>query len=363
MNKFEIMNRVFEIAKYGIGKVSPNPLVGAVLIKNDKIIGEGYHQYYGGNHAEVEAIKNTKESTQNAILFCNLEPCVHTDKKTLPCVDLIIKSGIKKVIISNLDKNPKVNGKGLEKLKRHGIEVEVGILKEEGLDLNKAFFKYIQTKKPFIHLKFAQTLDGKIATINGDSRWISDEAARSYVHTLRHENDAVMVGRNTFNTDNPLLNIRMGKNRTNRIPYRVILGRFSKIKWENRLFNENDLSKVILVGPDNDKVPKNLLIKGLKVITINKKDTYLDDVFNKLGEFKISSILIEGGGNLISEIIQNDLYDKITGFVCPKLIGNGISFFKNNKVKFIKEAISFSNISFKSINNQIVFEVNKVKGR
>ena len=195
------IKRCFTLAEKGSGFVSPNPMVGAVIVKNDNVIGEGVHQKYGEAHAEVNAINSAKEDVGGATLYCNLEPCVHEKKQTPPCVPLIIDKKIKKVIISNLDPNPEVSGKGVEELKKAGVEVETGILEEEGTELNKFYFKFVNQKQTYITLKLAQSLDGKISLNKKEQTWFTGEESRKFVHQLRSQYDAVLVGAKTIKAD------------------------------------------------------------------------------------------------------------------------------------------------------------------
>lgn len=300
------INHCFELAIQGIGTASPNPLVGAVVVKNEKIIGVGYHHKYGEVHAEPDALSNCTEDVEGSTLYCNLEPCCHTNKQTPPCTDLIIQRKIKRVVISNLDPNPAVAGKGVSKLRDAGIEVLVGVQQEQGLKLNEIFFKWIQTGLPFVHLKWAQTLDGKISTLSGDSKWISDELARTEVHQMRLKYDGVLIGRQTLNNDNPRLDIRhvdsKGKN-----PWKIIVGNRDKID-KTTLLSQNKDEKSLFVGSieDNKEAWKNML-RGL-------------------GEKKISSLLVEGGGKTLAALLKYDLFDKITVYIAPKILGHGMSY-------------------------------------
>ncbi|MEX0798323.1 MAG: bifunctional diaminohydroxyphosphoribosylaminopyrimidine deaminase/5-amino-6-(5-phosphoribosylamino)uracil reductase RibD, partial [Bacteriovoracaceae bacterium] len=208
MSDENFMKMCFDLAKNAWGRVSPNPYVGAVLVKDGRIIGKGFHKGPGHAHAEIDAINNAEESVEGATLYCNLEPCCHLNKRTPPCAQRLAQEKIKKVVVSNLDPNPQVAGKGLRILKEAGIEVATGELEEEGKELNEVFFKFIQTGAPFIHLKWAQTLDGKIATSDGNSKWISSIQARRQVHWERLGHDAIMVGARTLKNDNPSLTIR-----------------------------------------------------------------------------------------------------------------------------------------------------------
>ncbi|MCJ7552329.1 MAG: bifunctional diaminohydroxyphosphoribosylaminopyrimidine deaminase/5-amino-6-(5-phosphoribosylamino)uracil reductase RibD, partial [Ignavibacteriaceae bacterium] len=225
-----------EIAKRGIGKVSPNPLVGCVITKNDKIIGAGFHTKYGDDHAEISAINSSRENLEGSTFYVNLEPCSHYGQ-TPPCVDRIIQEKIKRVVIGTLDVNPLVSGKGVRKLKDAGIEVKVGVLEKECEDLNKFFFKFINKKLPFVTLKAAITLDGKIADINSHSEWISSPESRRYVHSLRNKYDAVLIGLNTAMIDDPQLTVRHVEGRN---PWRIILDSKLELPTDLKIFQKNN---------------------------------------------------------------------------------------------------------------------------
>ena len=238
-----------EIAKKGEGNVSPNPLVGCVIIKDNRIIGAGYHQKFGEDHAEINAINSSAESLEGSTLYVNLEPCSHFGK-TPPCVDRIIKEKIKRVVIGTLDINPLVSGNGVKALKKAGIEVKVGILEKECIELNKFFFKFITNMLPYVTLKAAQTLDGMIADKNNYSEWISSSESRKYVHWLRARYDAVLIGSETARIDNPKLTVRMVEGRN---PYRVVLDSSLKLKSDLNLFKSNSDNKTIVITSEKNK--------------------------------------------------------------------------------------------------------------
>ncbi|MDH5581366.1 MAG: bifunctional diaminohydroxyphosphoribosylaminopyrimidine deaminase/5-amino-6-(5-phosphoribosylamino)uracil reductase RibD, partial [Bdellovibrionales bacterium] len=240
------MEKAISLAINGRGLVSPNPLVGAVIVKDGKIIGEGFHERAGTDHAEVVAIKNAIEDVSGSTLYCNLEPCCHTDKRTPPCVDLLIEKKIKRVVLCNLDPNPKVCGKGIKLLRAAGIEVELGLLEKEGKKLNETFFKFITSGLPFVHLKMAMSLDGKIALANGKSKWITCEDSRKIVHQMRFDYDAVMIGRETLNKDNPKLTIRDVES-FGKCPYRIVMGNPSAMNLDSDLFIDEYKKKTIVL--------------------------------------------------------------------------------------------------------------------
>jgi len=231
------MQRAMELARLGLGSVSPNPMVGCIVVYKDKIIGEGFHRQYGGPHAEVYAIDSVqkKELLSESTVYVSLEPCAHFGK-TPPCADLLVASGVKKVVIANVDPNPQVAGKGIAILENAGIELQVGVMEKEGLELNRRFFKYISQKKPYVILKWAETADGFIARPDYSSKWISNEYSRKLVHKWRTEEDAVLVGKNTALHDNPMLNVRHwpGKN-----PLRIVLDRNLQLPQTLNLFSGN----------------------------------------------------------------------------------------------------------------------------
>ncbi len=342
------MRRALELAKKGLGTVAPNPMVGAVIVKNGKVIGEGYHKVKGGPHAEVEAVTSSKESVVDSTLFCTLEPCCHTNKLTPPCTDLIIEKKIKKVFVACLDPNPDVAGKGIEKLRENGIEVEVGLLAEEAKQLNKVFFKYIIKKKPYVHLKMAMTLDGKMFSETGSSQWITSPIARSEVHKLREEYDAVWVGMNTVLNDNPSLNTRLGEEviKENK---KIIIGDLSKLqnKEFKLLSNKNNVYGL----HTNSEVDSD--------IEHFKFNGDYEKALSWLGTRGITSVLVEGGSQLISSLIEKDLYDQMTIYIAPKLIGNGSSIYESN-INFDMEKAKFLSGSWRLLDsNEAVFEVIK----
>ncbi|MEO8400117.1 MAG: bifunctional diaminohydroxyphosphoribosylaminopyrimidine deaminase/5-amino-6-(5-phosphoribosylamino)uracil reductase RibD, partial [Ignavibacteriaceae bacterium] len=232
-----------EIAKKGMGNVSPNPLVGCVIIKNDRIIGAGYHQKFGESHAEINAINNSKENLEGSTLYINLEPCSHYGK-TPPCVDKILEAKIKKVVIGTLDMNPLVSGNGVKKLKSVGIDVKVGVLENECINLNKFFFKFITKKTPYVTLKAAQTLDGKIADKSGESKWISSLSSRRFVHEFRSKYDAVLVGTKTIIKDNPSLTVRLIEGRN---PKRIIIDTDLSLKNSLKIFKDNKDKNLLVI--------------------------------------------------------------------------------------------------------------------
>lgn len=362
MNDEHYIKLCIDLAKKGIGNVSPNPLVGCVIVKDKKIIGSGYHQEYGKNHAEVNAINSAKDSLLNSTLYVNLEPCAHYGN-TPPCVNKIIESGIKKVVIGTIDPNPLVAGKGIKALRTAGIEVKVGLLKNECYQLNKFFFKYIRTGLPYVNLKVAQTLDGFIADKNYNSKWISSVASRKLVHSMRAEYDAVLIGVNTANVDNPDLNVRLIKGRN---PFRIILDTNLSIKRNLKLVSNNSDKKTIIICSNQAFKQKNsnvkfLESKGVKVLSVKKNKNGLDlmDVLGKMGQIKITSVLVEGGSKVFSSFLKKNIWDEINLFIAPKILGDGISPFSDLKLKSIDSAIEFNNVKLDKIENDIHITITK----
>ena len=328
----EYMERALSLALEGMGRVSPNPMVGAVLVKEGRIIGEGFHRYHGGPHGEVNAIDNATESVEGATLYSNLEPCCHENKLTPPCVNLIVEKKIGRVVISNRDPNPQVAGKGLQKLAEAGIEVTEGVLESKGAVLNEIFFKFIATRKPFVHIKMAQTLDGKLCDEKKTTQWISGEKSRRHVHLLRKQYDAVLVGSGTYNRDNPLLTCRSEDVVEKQQPFRIVVGNPRRMNLDFNLFNDEYRDKTIVASTAEVKdIPKELA--DLKIIEVgSKKDpSFWHQFWKQLGAMKISSVLVEGGPAIVNSILQEGQWDKLTTFVTPIIFGNGPDFFQSKK--------------------------------
>ena len=352
------MNLALELAKKGKGRVNPNPMVGAVIVKNDQIIGKGYHEEYGQSHAEVNALNSTTEDAAGATMYVTLEPCSHFGK-TPPCVDKIIESKIVKVVIASLDPNPLVAGAGVKKLIDAGIEVVVGVLDEENKKLNEVFMKYIVSKKPFVVMKSAMSLDGKIATRTGESKWISSEKSRKEVHKLRNELMGILVGVNTIIKDDPELTCRLenGKN-----PIRIIVDSNLRIPLDSKVIKDTHKARTIIVTTEKaDKyIIKDLESKGVEVIIAKLKDKRVDlqDMMVKLGELKIDSILLEGGSTLNFSALKQNVVDKIQVYIAPKLIGG-----ENSKtpiggmgIDSLQDAFKIKDMVLKTIGEDILIE-------
>jgi diaminohydroxyphosphoribosylaminopyrimidine deaminase/5-amino-6-(5-phosphoribosylamino)uracil reductase len=369
MNSQEIidikyMEMALDLAKRGMGTVAPNPMVGAVVVKNNIILGKGWHVRPGEPHAEPNAIADCEESCEGATIYVTLEPCCHTNKRTPPCTNAILQNKFKRVVIATLDPNPNVAGNGVKILEDAGIEVVVGILEKESQQLNEIFFKNILTKTPYVHLKMAQTLDGKLSTMSGDSKWITDENARTLVHQMRLQYDAVMVGRKTLNNDDPSLNIRMGIDSKGKTPFRIVVGNIREIDFNAKIFNDENTDKTIVLTSiedyqkaDEAKI-KHLTDKKVQIVFTSIKEDKMDieEGFKKLGDLGITSILVEGGGGLASSLLERKLVDKATVFVAPKVIGSGIGYY-NKSFEKMSDALNFTNVQVKSVGNQAMFEM------
>ncbi len=316
------MDRAVKLSLKGFGNVNPNPLVGAVIVKDGIVVGEGYHEFFGGPHAEINAINNSKTSLKGATLYVTLEPCNHFGK-TPPCTDRIIDSGFSKVVIGMNDPNPKVDGGGTKKLQNAGIEVASGVLRSEIERINEVYLKYVTTGLPFISLKSAMTLDGKISTYNGQSKWISNELSRKQVHELRHRYAAIMVGVNTVIKDDPELTDRSDyTNKSN--PLRIVVDSNGRTPVNSKVMDTEIAKTLIAVTKNADKAfIDKVLEKGAEVIICPEKNKKVDLNFlvKALGDREIDSILLEGGSTLNFSAIEEGLVDKVYSFISPRMLG------------------------------------------
>lgn len=345
------MTRALELAKKGLGTVTPNPMVGAVIVKEGRVIGEGFHVKKGGPHAEVVAVENATESVEGASVFCTLEPCCHTNKLTPPCTDLLIKNKVAEVYVATLDPNPEVAGRGIQKLNDAGIKTHVGLLKDEADKLNKVFYKHITTGLPYLHLKMAMTLDGRMASSTGSSKWITSPTARAEVHELRRAYDAVMVGMNTLINDNPSLNTREGE-KVVKENKKIVLGNVERLKDLDLKISEfiNNKENIILINTGVESAEEDHIIPF-------KGD--FESVFKELGARGITSILVEGGPKLISSLLEKNLYDEMTIYIAPKLIGNGSSVYENTENLNMESALKLEGKWRLLDTGEAVYEVKK----
>ena len=315
------MQRALDLAAQGIGLVSRGPLVGCVIADDrQQIIGEGFYAYDEIKHAETIALEQAGEGAGGATVYVSLEPHAHQGR-TPPCTDALIKAGIRRVVAPIDDPNPKVSGRGFAHLREAGIEVITGLMAEEAARLNEAYIHFMRTGRPFVHLKMAVSLDGKVATATGDSRWITGEVARARVHELRHQSDAIMVGGRTARTDDPLLTDRSGKKRRRPL-VRVVVEQFLRVSPESQLAQTSDEAPVIVFvsGEAKENSLKALQSRGVEVVA---QESVLDlkSIMEELGNRSIQSVLVEGGPSLAALLLEAGLVNKVTFFVAPMLIG------------------------------------------
>ena len=314
------MKLALNLALKAKGRTSPNPLVGALIVKNGQVIGKGFHKQAGEPHAEVLALDEAGRAAKGAILYVTLEPCTHFGR-TPPCVDRIIKSGIKEVIVGMVDPNPLNNGKGINLLRQNKINVEVGFLEEHLREINAPFIKYIVKRMPFVTVKIAESLDGRIATRNGDSKWITSDRSRAFAHRFRSDFDAIMVGINTVLRDNPKLDAWFSK----RHPVKIIVDSQLSTPAQANIFSNK--AKVIIVTlptkPGQETENRNELAKKATILEVKEKSGQINlkDMLKKLAQLKITNILVEGGGTLNGSLFDERLVDKAMFFISPKIIG------------------------------------------
>ncbi len=349
-NDIKFLKETFKLAKKGLSWTNPNPLVGAVIVKNNRIIGKGFHRKVGSAHAEIEALQNCKTDPKGATLYVNLEPCTNHGR-TPPCAEAIIKSGIKKVIYATPDPNIENRGKGLAELKKANTEVVVGTLKEEARKLNEAFFTFHEKKRPFVTIKFAASLDGKIAAATGDSKWITNEKARNYARSLRGQHQAILVGINTVLTDNPNLGLKTyGK----KDPIRVILDPRLQIPLNADVLR--DTNAIIAVTNQADKEKKRQLkSRGFTVLSFDSKHIEIKNLLSKLQEKEIISILVEGGGKTLGHFVDAGVIDKVYAFHAPILLGGeqAISILGNGAAT-VQNALQLKNLSYKKFDDNLL---------
>ncbi len=314
------MRMALRLAEKAKGRTSPNPMVGAVVVKNGKVISRGYHRRAGEPHAEALALSRAGSAAKGATLYVTLEPCSHTNKRTPPCCPVILASGVRRVVVAMIDPNPNVSGNGIKRLRSAGIDVTTGVLGGEAKKLNEAFVKHVTTGMPFVTLKIAQTLDGKIATASGESQWITGKEARIEGHRLRDSNDAILVGINTVLNDNPSLTARIpgGKD-----PIRVVVDSNLRIPLNAKVLNRKSAAKTIIAAVSGSSAGIARLKKaGAEVMLVKSKQARVDlrDLMKKLGKMNITSVLIEGGSEINSSALKAGIVDKVVAFLAPMLM-------------------------------------------
>ncbi len=348
------MKRALTLAKKGLGKTSPNPAVGCVIVKNGTIVGEGWHKRAGGHHAEVHALDMAGSEARGGDVYVTLEPCSHTGK-TPPCSEALIRAGVKRVVAGMSDPNPQVNGGGLRALQQAGIETLCGVLEEECRTINRPFLKFITTGLPYVTYKCAMTLDGKIASVTGESRWISCEASRRIVHRMRAESDAIMVGVDTIIADNPQLTVRHVKGRN---PLRIIVD--STLRTPESvavLSGRMGQGTMIATIETNPKVHARYLKSGATLLVCSPENgkVNLHDLLSKLGGLGIHSLLLEGGSHLAGEALRHGLIDQCVFFYAPKVVGSdGFSPFAITGTTDMAFSIPFRDLSMRRVGTDIM---------
>jgi diaminohydroxyphosphoribosylaminopyrimidine deaminase / 5-amino-6-(5-phosphoribosylamino)uracil reductase len=317
-----MMKRALDLAAQGIGQVSPGPLVGTVIVDSEnQIAGEGFYLYDQLKHAETMALEQAGERARGGTAYVSLEPHAHQGR-TPPCTDALIKARIKRVVAPIEDPNPKVSGRGFQHLREAGIEVSVGLMAEAATLQNEAYVHFMRTGRPFVHLKMAVSLDGKVATVNGDSRWITGEAARARVHDLRHQYDAIMIGGRTARADDPLLTDRSGKNRRRPL-VRVVIEQYLRISPESQLAQTSSASPVIIfaAGESEPELVEALQLRGVEVV-MQQAALDLGSVLDELATRSVQSVLVEGGPSLAGLLLEAGLINKVTFFIAPIIVGS-----------------------------------------
>jgi diaminohydroxyphosphoribosylaminopyrimidine deaminase / 5-amino-6-(5-phosphoribosylamino)uracil reductase len=311
------MGRALELAERGRGSVEPNPLVAAVIVRDGTIVGEGWHQRFGGPHAEVHALDEAGDATRGATLYVTLEPCCHHGK-TPPCTDAVIRAGITRVVAAMRDPFPEVAGKGIERLRAAGVEVEVGPCEAEARRINRPYLTLVTLGRPYVHAKWAMTLDGKIASAGGDSKWISGEAARARVHELRGRMDAILVGAGTVRADDPLLTARPPGPRT---PARIVLSSRGDLPRDCRLLRTLDQAPVVVATLPG--AGRNLRSVGCEVIELSEERGLpsVSALLAELGRRRMTNVLVEGGSHLFGSLIERFLVDEFHVFIAPRVLG------------------------------------------
>ena len=353
------MREAIRLARKGFGRTSPNPVVGAVVVLDDNIVGKGYHQYAGGPHAEVHAIRDAGEKTQNATIYVTLEPCNHQGR-TPPCTMAILQAGITRVVVGLPDPNPNVKGGGAAFLQRHGIRVDSGIMEAECRDLNQPFIKYSTTGLPFVTLKAAATLDGRIASRTGDSRWISNEQSRHFVHLLRTASDGILVGIDTVLADDPQLTARLKGNKTRRQPTRIVLDSRLRLPTDSKLATSAREVPVLLACGENASADREseLAARGIQIARFPLTDNRVDlhALLEELGKRQITTLLVEGGARVLGAFIEGRMADSFHFFYAPKILGDceALPMIRGNRRDCMSEALHTFAMSVKLFGDDVM---------
>ncbi len=358
------MRIVLRLAARGRGKVAPNPMVGAILVKESRIIASGYHRKRGRDHAEAVAIRSAGPAARGATLYTNLEPCCHLEKLTPPCVETIVSAGIAKVVAAMPDPNPLVQGCGFQALEKGGVKVEIGMLRKEAERLNEVFTRYITSRRPFVLLKIAVTLDGKIASGSGESRWITGERAREVVHRIRRECMAVLVGIGTVLADDPLLTSRVGRNsREESDPIRVVVDSRLRIPLGARVLTPAGDPRrspiVATTGRASRKKAELLRSRGVRVWSFPDRHgrIRLSSLMARLGAEEIASVLIEGGAEIGGAALDEGIVDKVIFFIAPKILGpRGKGAIGGTRGERLSEALLLREVSTRKVGDDLMVE-------
>ncbi|MCI0707491.1 MAG: bifunctional diaminohydroxyphosphoribosylaminopyrimidine deaminase/5-amino-6-(5-phosphoribosylamino)uracil reductase RibD [Ignavibacteriae bacterium] len=351
------VRRCFELARKGKGWVSPNPMVGCVIVKNGKIIAEGYHAKHGGAHAERVALRKAGTRAKGATLYVNLEPCAHHGH-TPPCSDAIIEAKIRSVVFAMRDPNPWVLGGGMQKLRRAGIKVHAGVLDREAQQLNEKFVTFVATGMPFVGAKIAQTLDGKIADAWGSSQWITGEQAREYGHTLRTEYDAILVGANTIVRDNPRLTARLAKGRN---PVRVVIDGKLSVPANTRVYTDRQARTIVMTSAramkENSRKVQQLSRNGVEVIAAqNSYSLDAESILKILSRLGVASVLIEGGSNTLASFLKADLIQKIHCLIAPKVLEGGLNAWNLGTPRRLEKALNIKTTRVLALGSDTLIE-------
>jgi len=359
------MTEALRLAAKGQGTTSPNPMVGALVVKQGRIIGQGFHLRPGLPHAEILALKQAGAHTQGATLYVTLEPCCHVKKRTPPCVPDVIRSGVKRVVIAMTDPNPSVKGRGVAALRRAGLAVTTGVARHEAETLNKAYGHWVTTRRPYVTLKAGMTLDGKIATAAGESKWITGVSSRAEAHRLRSRMDAMLVGVGTVLSDNPALTARTGphlRKLASRQPLRVVVDSSLRIPLKAQILSDQKRIKTLVVTTDSaDAARKRALVKrGVEVVTLPSRQgkVSLPALMRELGQRGVTSLLVEGGGELHAAMLKANLVRHVCLFVAPALLGgnDAKSVIGGKSPAGLASAMRLSHVKTRSVGDDLVVE-------
>ena len=355
----EYMGLALRLAEKARGRTSPNPMVGAVVVKRGRVIATGYHEKAGEPHAEAIALRKAGKAARGATLYVTLEPCSHTNKRTPPCTPLVVSSGIKRVIVAAIDPNPRVSGRGVKALRKAGIEVVAGVLEAEAKKLNEAFIKHITTGLPFVTLKIAQTLDGRIATAAGESKWITGNEARREGHRLRDSHDAILVGVNTVLNDNPSLTTRIPGGRD---PLRIVVDSSLRTPVTAKVITQKSLAKTFIATVPDASRRKivGLLAAGAEIVLARERDGKVDlkHLMKMLGSYGVTSVLIEGGSEINASALKSGIVDKVVMFIAPLLMTgvDSLCSVGGSSPARLKQAVRLNRVSTCAIGQDLMLE-------